>query len=276
MPLKNRLFALLPVFVLVVFAAGMGYAQVVTQNVGTSGVVDWSRQTIRAWGIAGVNPNDPPGAARANAITAARTIAMRNLLESVQGVAITSETTVRNAMVENDVINTRIQGFVKGCRMVGEPKYMSDTSIEVEVEVTMSGLADIFLPKAPDGSTPSPSEVPMAAGAYTGLIIDAKGLGVMPAMAPKVEDENGNEVYGSKFVSREWAVRQGMVGYEKSLEAARGNQRVTNNPLVIKALKASGANKSDVVVSNADAQRLQQATQSQNFLDHCRVMFLLD
>jgi len=275
MPLKNRLFALLLMLVVVALAASSGYSQVVTQNLGKNGVADWSQQAIRAFGIAGVNPNDPPGAARANAITAARTIAMRNLLESVQGVTLTSETTVKNAMVESDVITTRVQGFVKGCKMVGEPKYMSDTSIEVEVEVSMSGLADIFLPKAPDGSTPATVETP-ASGAYTGLIIDAKGLGVMPAMAPKVVDESSKEVYGSGFVDREWAVRQGMVGYEKDLAAARGNQRVTNNPLVIKAMKASGANKSDVMISNADAQRLQQATQTQNFLDNCRVMFLLD
>lgn len=275
MPLKNRLFALLLMLVIVALASSSGYSQVVTQNLGTTGVANWGNQTIRAYGIAGVNPNDPPGAARANAITAARTIAMRNLLESVQGVTLTSETTVRNAMIENDVITTRVNGFVKGCKMVGEPKYMSDTSIEVEVEVSMSGLADIFLPKAPDGSTPATVETP-ASGAYTGLIIDAKGLGVMPAMAPKVVDETNKEVYGSGFVDREWAVRQGMVGYEKDLAAARGNQRVTTNPLVIKAMKASGANKSDVMISNADAQRLQQATQTQNFLDNCRVMFLLD
>jgi hypothetical protein len=275
MPLKNRLFALLLVVVILALTVSIGYSQVVTQNLGPNGVADWGNQKIRAFGIAGVNPNDPPGAARANAITAARTIAMRNLLESVQGVALTSETTVKNAMVESDVITTRVQGFVKGCKMVGEPKYMSDTSIEVEVEVSMSGLADIFLPKAPDGSTPATVETP-ASGAYTGLIIDAKGLGVMPAMAPKVVDESNKEVYGSAFVDREWAVRQGMVGYEKDLAAARANQRVTNNPLVVKALKASGANKSDVVISNADAQRLQQATQTQNFLDNCRVMFLLD
>lgn len=273
MPMKNRLCALLPVLLLVVVTASVGYGQYVTQNVGTSGVVDWSRQTIRASGIGAINPADPPGADRANAITAAKLAAMRNLLETVKGVTLTSETTVRNAMVESDVINTRVEGFVKGFTVV-DTRYMSDKSIEVEVEVLLSGLADIFLPKAPD----APPGTPPAAtpGTYTGLIIDAKGLGVMPAMAPKVEDETGKEVYGSKFVSREWAVKQGMVGYDKDLNAARNNQRVTNNPLVIKAMKATGANKSDLMISNADAQRLQQATQYQNFLDHCRVMVLVD
>jgi hypothetical protein len=273
MPLKNRLFALLPVFAFVLCATSLAYSQVVTQNVGTSGVVDWSRQSIRATGIGAPRPDDPPGAQRINAIRVAKTDAFRNLLETVKGVNVTSETTVRNAMVENDVINTRVDGFVRGFTVV-DTRYMSDQSIEVEIEVSLAGLADIFIPKAPEAATPAAPAAPQ--GAFTGLIVDAKGLGVMPAMAPKIEDENGNEVYGSKHVSREWAVRQGMVGYEKDLTAARNNQRVTNNPLVIKAVKASGPNKSDVVISSADAQRLQQAAQHQNFLDHCRVMFLLD
>jgi hypothetical protein len=115
-----------------------------------------------------------------------------------------------------------------------------------------------------------------AGGAFTGLLIDAKGLGVMPAMAPKVVDENGNEVYGSKYVSRDYAVKQGMMGYDKDVNAARNNPRVANNPLIIKGLKAGGTNQTDIVVSNADAQRIHAAAQTQNFLDKCRAMTILD
>ncbi len=98
----------------------------------------------------------------------------------------------------------------------------------------------------------------------------------MPAMAPRVVDENGNEIYGSRYVSRQYAVQQGMVGYDKDVNAARSNQRVTNNPLIIKALRATGNNKADLVVADADAQRIHGAAQTQNFLDKCRVIFIVD
>jgi len=113
-------------------------------------------------------------------------------------------------------------------------------------------------------------------GVYTGLVIDAKGLGIRPAMAPKVLDENGQEVYGSKYVSRDWAVQIGMVGYDKDVSHARADDRVTNNPLVVKAIRASGPNKADVVVANNSAASIQSAAANQNFLDKCKVMFIVD
>jgi hypothetical protein len=205
------------------------------------------------------------------------------------------------------VINTKIQGIIRGFTIV-DTRYMSDQSVEVEIEVPLNGLlADALLPQnfgggrlisaqplCPMCGQPWPQGKPVppgvqlvtpgsgsqpggtTGGAFTGLVIDAKGLGLMPAMAPKVVDENGNEVYGSRYVSRQYAVQQGMVGYDKDVNAARNNQRVTNNPLVVKAVRATGNNKADLVVANADAQRIHGAAQSQNFLDKCRVMFIVD
>jgi hypothetical protein len=115
-----------------------------------------------------------------------------------------------------------------------------------------------------------------SSGAYTGLVVDAKGLGVKPAMAPKIVDESGQEVYGSRLVSRDWAVQIGMVGYDKDVNRAKSNERVTANPLVVKAMKASGPNKADVVVSNSEAASIRNAATSQNFLDKCKVMFIVD
>lgn len=290
-----------------ILTASLAFAQY-TQEIGDNGSVDWSQQKIRATGIGAPNPNMPAGAQRAGAITAAKSDALRNLLATAKGMFLTSETTVNNAIVESDVIKTRVEGFLRGFTVV-DTRYMSDQSVEVDVEVPLSGLAEALLPQTfgggrlmsaqpvcpmcgqpwPQGKAVPPGvqlvnpgtggQAAMGAtgsSAFTGLIIDAKGLGVMPAMAPKVVDENGEEVYGSKYVSRDFAVKQGMVGYDKDVNAARTNQRVTNNPLIIKGMKAGGTNHTDVVVSNADAQRIHAAAQSQNFLDKCRVMVVLD
>ena len=111
---------------------------------------------------------------------------------------------------------------------------------------------------------------------YTGLIIDARGLGLRPALAPKVADQNGMEVYGTGSVSRDYATQIGVVGYEKDLNRARGNERVTNNPLVVKATEVTGNHKTDVVISNQDANTIRAAAQNLNFLQQCKVMIILD
>ena len=260
-------------------------AQWATQPIGDNGAVNWSNQVISATGIGAGNPNLPLPSQRATAIRAAKLDAMRNLLETVQGVTLTSETTVRNAMVENDVIMTRVQGLLRGYKLVGQPKYLSDGSVEVTIEVPLTGaLTDAILPNQLDGQPwnfgqPMPQDVTPqqpTGGAYTGLIVNAKGLGLRPAMAPKIIDETGKEVYGSRFVSRKWAVEMGMVGYDKDINRAKTNDRVTNNPLIVKAIKVSGPNKADIVVSNTDAAAIQSAAASQNFLDKCKVLFIVD
>ena len=96
----------------------------VSQSFGQNQSVDWSTQTVKASGIGGANPNLPPSAQRSSAIRAAKLDAWRNLLETVKGVYLSSETTVRNAMVESDFIKTRVEGIVRNFRQIGEPRYM--------------------------------------------------------------------------------------------------------------------------------------------------------
>ncbi len=301
----TRIFMLLFMFVLSFCL--IAQAQNVTQSFGENQSVNWTDQVVRAVGIGAPRLDLPSAAQRPGAITAAKYNALRNILETIKGIYLTSETTVRNAMVENDVITTKVQGVAQNFKQVGDPRYMSDGSVEITVEMPITGaLLDALLPSQFGGGNlmtagqllcptcgqpwpsgkPAPTGVTLqqfggttataSSGVYTGLVVDCKGLGVRPAMAPKILDEQGNEVYGSKFVSRDWAVEIGMVGYDKDLMRARQNDRVTNNPLVIKALQASGPNKTDVVISSADAAQVHQAAANQNFLDKCKVMFIVN
>ncbi|MBN1353017.1 LPP20 family lipoprotein [candidate division KSB1 bacterium] len=295
-----------PLLSLLLLFAFTAQAQFVNQQVG-NGTVDWTNQVVRATGIGSPNPNMPMAAARAGALRAAKLDAMRNLLEAVKGVNLTSETTVRNSMTENDVIVTRVEGIVRNFNQVGQPRYMSTGDVEVTVELTLTGdLLNALLPSdfgggayaasvqyvCPTCGQPWPSGKPLppgvqlqsmpgtsavaSSGVFTGLIVDARGSGLRPAMAPRILDQNGNEVYGSKFVSREWAVKIGMVGYEKDINRARTNDRVTNNPLIVKAIQASGPNQADVVVSAADAASIHAASANMKFLDQCKVMFIVN
>lgn len=271
---------------LLVFAAGSAMAQLVgsvknvEQLVGSSGKVDWTTGVITAVGI-GAPPAQPANAAQARAMAerAAQVVAYRNLLEVLKGVRVDSTTTVENFMVTSDVIRTEVSGIIQGA-MIMDKKYMSDGSVEVTVGMKLTGaLADTLLPKGPQ--TPPTGLTGTLAPAtpgqlYTGLIVDARGLGVRPAMAPKIRNEDGKEVYGSAWISRDYAVREGMVGYLKDPVAAQTNPRVTDKPLMVKALKASGDARVDMVIANADAAMLHNAAQNLSMLEKCRVIILVD
>jgi len=269
--------------VFLTFAGDSAYAQLmgtikdVETSVGSSGKVDWTTGVITAVGI-GAPPAQPANAAQARAMAerAAQVVAYRNLLEAVKGVRIDATTTVENFMVTSDVIRTQVSGFVQGA-MVMDKKYMSDGSVEVTVGMQLTGaLADSLLPKTPLAQ-PGGIGAPGAAGqTFTGLIIDARGLGVRPAMAPKVLNEDGKEVYGSAWINRDWAVREGMAGYLKDPAQAQVNPRVTDKPLLVKAIKASGDARVDMVISNADAALIHGASQNLSFLEKCKVIILVD
>ncbi len=242
----------------------------------TGGLVDWTDQVVREVGIGAPNPNDPIGAQRAGALEAAKRVALRNLLERVKGMTVTSEVTVEQYMVTSDVIFNRVDGVVRNFRVV-DTRYKSDGSVEVEVEVPLSGLYESILPdQIPLELQPYNYQGPASSAVYTGLVIDARGLEVRPALAPKILDQNNMEVYGTGTVSRDYALQIGVVGYEKDINRARANERVTNNPLLVKAVEASGTHKSDVVISNQDANNIRAAAQNLNFLQQCKVIIVLD
>ena len=110
---------------------------------------------------------------------------------------------------------------------------------------------------------------------YTGLIFDARHLSFIPSASPKILDEDGREVYGSAYVDKGWVEKQGIVGYAKNLEEAKENQRVAGNPLVIKAMKVTGANNGDLIVSHEDARKIRELAKNINFLDHAKVLIVV-
>lgn len=267
-------------FISLVLPFGISYAGLfdggdqVVETMG-SGEVNWSANVIRAVGSGAPSPDAPNVAvARLGAERAAKLDAMRNLLETVKGVRIDSQTTVVNFTTQSDVINSRIEGFVKGARVI-KTKYLSDGGVEVIIEVPITGgLSDTVYGNIPNLGSVAVSKT--GSPVFTGLIIDARGTGARPAMSPKIVDEEGKEVYGSAYVSREFAIKQGIVGYAKDVNAAKQNERVAANPIVVKGLKTVGSGGSDIVISNADAAGLRDASKNLSFLEQTRVLVVVD
>ncbi|MBE9533483.1 MAG: LPP20 family lipoprotein [Proteobacteria bacterium] len=269
------------VFVSAVLMVGaMVWAQGEVVQQFDQGSINWSTGKVVAVGI-GAPPSKPANMAQARAMArrAAITVARRNLLEISQGVQVDSMTLVKDFTVRSDIIRTSVQGVVRNAQVI-DTAYMSDGSVEVTMVMSLGGeFANVILPPPPVGTAfplPPPGTEMPASQVYTGMVIDARGLGARPAMAPKIVDESGKEIYGSAMVNREFAVQQGMVGYAKDLSAAQVNNRVTDRPVTIKALRTSGAARVDVVISDSDAAKLTSAAENLSFLQKCRVMVVLD
>jgi hypothetical protein len=254
---------------------------VVSDNQG-NGCIDWTNRIIYSKGIGAPNPDMPEAAQRPGAIRAAQQVALRNALETLKGIYLNSSTTVENFMVKSDVITSKVSGFVRGFEQKGKERYMSDGSVEVTMQIPLDGVGGIDdqLLGSTIGAKPSITAFEGTAGkkamVFSGLIIDCRGLHVKPALAPKIIDEEGREVYGSAYVTRDWAIKYGIVGYSKDVKAAAKLDRVGKTPGQIKAVKAQGDNATDVVISAADAADVRSAAQNLKFLSECRVILVVD
>ncbi|WP_172961623.1 LPP20 family lipoprotein [Desulfovibrio ferrophilus] len=246
-----------------------------------SGSINWDNGSMIATGV-GAPPANAVNAAQARGMAkrAATVIARRNLLELIKGVQIDSSTTVENFMVSSDVVVSRIRGFLQNSQIL-DTAYMSDGSVEVTVGLKLrGGISDVVLPKADRFKLQAPAAAPkpeqLVPGAYTGLVVDARGLGVRPAMSPRILDEDGKELYGTVMVSREYAIQQGMAGYAKDQDKAMTNPRVGSNPMTVAAVAVKGRSRSDLVIPTAKAEEIRTQAESKEYLGQARVMILLD
>jgi hypothetical protein len=280
--MKNQpTFALALMFLLIISPVGYGNEyrdqDVVEQK--TKGVINWSRGVIQAKGI-GVLPDKLPNRvqARSSALKDATLDACRKILEVAKGIRIDGATVVGDYAGKNDIIMSKIESMVNSADVV-KKEYFSDGTVEVTMEMNLrGGFAQLVLPGEikPLESIRTMAPVNNSPSVFTGLVVDTRGLGIKPVMAPKILDENAREVYGSAFVSREYAVQQGMSGYSKDLAAAQSNQRVADNPLTVKGLRTEGVENSDVVISNTDARRLRSASENLSFMKKCRVIIVVE
>jgi hypothetical protein len=148
---------------------------------------------------------------------------------------------------------------------------------------TISTPPPVF-PPAEKKAEPSPPVVtgpgktihhPVELPQFTGVVIDARGLGVKPALIVRILDEKGGELYRGQYVPQEKAARNGLALFSRDLTAAQTNPRVGKKPLTIKGLRVDPAKPADIFLSGEEAEKIAPYAQKGTFLEDCRVMIVL-
>ncbi|WP_293823651.1 LPP20 family lipoprotein [uncultured Phascolarctobacterium sp.] len=264
----------------------------VQQN--AKGSVNWEKGAeadVEAWGVGLPPVNMPAERGAALALRAATVDAYRQLAEIIKGVQVDSETTMRDLSVESDVVTAKVEALVQGARVV-EKVVNKDGSYSVKVAVPLYGVksvAAVVIPEAnkdllpqetPEISedyTPAP-EVKAQAASYTGVVVDAAGLGLEGTFSPVIYDVNGRAIYGMRNIDKDFAISKGMVEYYNDLQTATVNSRAGSNPLVVKAVSVRGGGNSvnpvNVVVSVEDGDKILYANEKSGMLENKAVVFV--
>jgi len=124
----------------------------------------------------------------------------------------------------------------------------------------------------PEKPLPKPADLPP----FSGVVLDARGLGMKPALLIRVLDEGGMELYRGQYVPQEKAAQMGLALFSRDLTAAQTNPRVGKNPLTLKGSKVNPANPSDLILAGENARKMAPYAQKGTFLEDCRVMVVLE
>ncbi|MCK5097194.1 MAG: hypothetical protein KAR45_03785, partial [Desulfobacteraceae bacterium] len=245
-----------------------------------NGTINWSTGNISAIGKA--SPKDKRETSHEAVPGSARADASRQIIDILKPLKINNALSVEEYASKNDVILAGIEKTARDAS-ISKQYYTSALAMEIIIETSMfGGFLQLVLPEEIRQIPKINPEVPKvnikAAGEnlYTGLIIDARELGVEPVLNPVIVSEQGHDIYSSVFISREFAVQIGVCKYLCSMDQALKDKRIGNHPLVLKGLRKEGKPNTVIVISMSDYHLLEKTTERHAFLKECRIIIVKD
>ena len=241
---------------------GPGAVVVKTEN----GLMNWTENYIEATGMTVAPTGKKGGQGKALARRGATLDLQRNLLEFMKGVRIDGQTTMNDFMAE-DRVRSEISGIIKNVEVMrGE---WDGETYTVTGRIKLPPVRAVVAPKIPVDKSHKEAKPKKSAGRYTGLIIDARHLPLVPSMSFRVLDESGKPVYGMEFVDQDRFLQSGLCAYYNNINYAKGEVHVASNPIVTKAVKLKNGNV-DIVIPNSAAAKVRGS--SYDFRKDCKVI----
>ncbi|MBM4378031.1 MAG: hypothetical protein FJ086_01830 [Deltaproteobacteria bacterium] len=211
--------------------------------------VDWAEGVIR---VTGSGPPDfraqNPAQARLAAEKSAQEAALRAVLAHASSLPVQPGQPLE-ALFSAAPDRERLQQLARGFR-VREKRYFSDNGLQVDVELPLAALAAAAIQGPPSAVINGKGE-----WEFTGLLVDARGLGAQPVLAPRLVDESGQVLYAPEWLSMDARGKVGVAAFFNGMERALKHPRVGDRPLVLKASAVKGA---ELVLSAASAAKLRK------------------
>ena len=209
----------------------------------------------------------------------ARSQARENLLDLVMLVNFDGRT-VGELMVDDPLVERRVETLVGSAYQQGEIEYLERKEVAIALAIKMSGLAEILVDAgghmnenlAQSTFLMTRNAVPRSERT-SGIVIDARNIYHVPAMVPKVFNENDKLVYGPRHYTRSRSVNRGPMGYAHNMDDGNVRRRVGGNPLMVEAVTSNDM--VNLTVSNMDAERIRDAEKKFGVLTNCKVLVLL-
>jgi hypothetical protein len=233
------------------------------------GQVDWTEGFVLSRASATRSTRRVAGGAAYQSATQA---ARQGLLHIFDQVRFDATQMLGQALRQAEAPGHEIEALVAHAPVV-ETRYVPGGAVETAVQLPFAGqLTALFLPPVTSGT---PDSEPRTEAVHTGVVIDARGLAIQPALFPRIVDERGQTLYAAESVDREAAVQQGYVAYAKAFDQAPAQARIGAYPLVLRALRVAEESRVDLVLSDAEATRIRDYAATRRLVRQCRVLIVM-
>ena len=278
-------------FIFVFILSSTLYADLV-EFVSDNGYVNWTTGKVYATGYGVTSSKYKKPIALIRAKRAATIDARRNLLESIGGVKIDSQTVIKNGMLKNDIIKSTISGVVKGARITKTEE--EDGMVKATIEAPLNGsILDAVYPEIISNDLLGVMdrrfsykyidmlfvsiddkeireiykrldrldkavfyEDKMVKKEITGVIIDARGTNFIPTLSPKIfRIKKARPMYPDGVIDKETLISSFSALFVNSIDDAKEHPKVGDYPIIIKALRTYGKWRDKLVLGNKSSNR---------------------
>ena len=282
---KRLILALVVVFASVgLVAVGQvttWFHQSVTTPAGASGTIDWTAGWIKVTGY-GVPGSHASTEAQGKLLArdAAIADAQWRLLEIINGVHVSGAATVLDHMAST-AVRTGVEESIKRFQITEESWNVPTKRFlffftrqgnwrEGEYQITIIyNLQELLLTFYPKGSEiyggGEETTEAIEPTKYTGIVIDARGQGIQPSLYIKLVDSQSNPVAEAVAISYVPSAGYRLSIPDMSVEKAKNDPRVGDNPLEIKAQGITEMGYT-LVISQTDAKLIQQMAATSDIL----------
>jgi hypothetical protein len=254
---------------------------------GSAGVeesrADWNKNIITAFGVSSIridysgtpvsihgNDSISITEARRGAYETAKEIAMEKMISILKNIRVDQDNTI-GSMLEHDSF-TRRRLYAALERIQFEELPAGFVSSACRAKLSMGDITASLPFVFPADDFPERIDVPIET-AYSGLIIDLRGLETKPMLFPVVYNRNGLEIISRNNINGAETVKYGMVTYAIDEKDAKLNKRVGAHPLYVTAIDE---NRGCPVLSEKDVRRIFSSRKTMKALKECRIVFIID
>lgn len=237
----------------------------VVEDLG-GGEVDWTNLRL----IAGADGESATGVlASVEAMEGnARAKLGPKMLDLCRKIRISSTQHASDLLEAGDAISDRLDDN-KSIFEVFESQYFTSGSVHIEAALPIHAWLRPALTHMAVGA-----ERPAGASGVTGLVVDARGLQVAPAVSPRIKDAAGATLYGVETMSEYAASLRPPVVYVRDAADPVAVKRAGADPLFVRA--GAVADETDMILDVADGARVVEAAGLTDFLLHGNVVIVVD